>query len=65
VEYAVDRWTLGLEYLYVDLGAYEWDSNSNVNLNDATLQDDWSQVKEKGEADYAFSVARATVKYRF
>jgi len=65
VEYAMDRWTLGLEYLYVDLGTYEWGSSGDVNLNDATLQTDWSQVKEKGEADYAFSVARATLKYRF
>jgi len=65
VEYAIDRWTLGLEYLYVDLNTYEWGSNGNVNLNDAALQTDWSQVRERGEADYAFSVARATFKYRF
>lgn len=65
LEYAVDRWTLGLEYLYVDLNSYEWGSNGDVNLNDGILQTDWSQVREKGRADYAFSVARATFKYRF
>lgn len=65
IEYAVDRWTLGLEYLYVDLGSYDWSSRPSVSLDDAALQADWSEVKQKGEADYAFSVARATVKYRF
>lgn len=65
MEYAVDRWTLGLEYLYVDLGTYSWDSKGNVNLADDTLNADWSQVNNKGEADYTFSVARATMKYRF
>jgi outer membrane immunogenic protein len=65
IEYAVDRWTLGLEYLYVDLGTYTWDSMGKVNLADATADADWSEVKNKGEADYKFSVARATMKYRF
>ena len=65
LEYAIDRWTLGLEYLYVDLNTYEWGSSGNVDLNDGTLQADWSEVRQKGEADYAFSVARATLKYRF
>ncbi|PZF76983.1 hypothetical protein DK847_11065 [Aestuariivirga litoralis] len=65
IEYAVDRWVLGAEYLYVDLGSYDWGSMGNVALNDATLQDDWSNVKQKGEADFTFSVARATLKYRF
>lgn len=65
MEYAIDRWTLGLEYLYVDLGSYEWSSNGKVSLADDTLNTDWSQVKNKGEADYKFGVARATLKYRF
>lgn len=65
LEYGVDRWTLGLEYLYVDLGSYEWSSDGKVSLADDTLNTDWSQVKNKGEADYKFSVARATLKYRF
>jgi len=52
-EYGIDNWSLGLEYLYVDLGDGEW--NSDV-INDSKL---------KGNADYAFSTVRATVKYRF
>lgn len=65
IEYAVDRWVLGAEYLYVDLGSYKWKSMGNVTLEDPILETDWSQVRETGEADFAFSVARATVKYRF
>ena len=52
-EYGIDNWSLGLEYLYVDLGDAEWDSN--------VIDDN----KFKGNADYAFSTVRATVKYRF
>jgi outer membrane immunogenic protein len=52
-EYGIDNWSLGLEYLYVDLGDAEWDSN--------VIEDN----KFKGSADYAFSTVRATVKYRF
>ena len=52
-EYGIDNWSLGLEYLYVDLGDAEWDSNV---IEDAAF---------KGSADYAFSTVRATVKYRF
>ena len=53
MEYGIDNWSLGLEYLYVDLGDAEWDSN--------VIDDN----KFKGNADYAFSTVRATVKYRF
>ena len=52
-EYGIDNWSLGLEYLYVDLGDAEWDSN--------VIEDN----KFKGSADYAFSTVRAAVKYRF
>lgn len=65
IEYAVDRWVLGAEYLYVDLGQYEWHSMGQVSLDDPILEADWSDVKQTGSADLAFSVARATVKYRF
>jgi len=65
LEYGIDAWTVGLEYLYVDLNSYEWDSKAEASLSDPNLQADWSQVKEKGNADYAFSVVRATAKYRF
>lgn len=65
LEYGIDAWTVGLEYLYVDLNSYEWDSKASASLSDANMQADWSQVKEEGNADYAFSVVRATAKYRF
>jgi len=64
-EYAIDRWTLGAEYLYVDLGNYSWSSAGTVRLSNASAQAVWREVNEKGNADYAFSVVRATVKYRF
>lgn len=65
IEYGLDNWTLGLEYLYVDLNSYGWDAKANATLANSTAQNNWSRVKEEGEADYKFSVARATVKYRF
>ena len=52
-EYGIDNWSLGLEYLYVDLGSAQW--NSNV----------LAESRLKGNADYAFSTVRASVKYRF
>ena len=51
-EYGVDRWTLGIEYLYIDLGEAEW----NEPAKDDTI---------KGQGDFAFSTVRATVKYGF
>lgn len=65
IEYGVDHWVIGAEYLYVDLGNYNWTTNSDASLSDSQMQTDWSQVRSRGTADYAFSVARATVKYRF
>lgn len=52
VEYGIDKWSLGLEYLYVDLGSQSY------SITDA-------DYKLKNEVDYQFSVARATLKYRF
>lgn len=57
VEYGIDKWSLGLEYLYVDLGNGEWKDNS-VDLQSHSYD-------LKGDVDYAFSTVRATVKYRF
>ena len=54
-EYGIDQWSLGVEYLYVDLGDAQWNGN-NALFDASTL---------KGSADYAFSTVRATVKYRF
>lgn len=65
IEYGIDHWTIGAEYLYVDLGSYSWSSNANVSLSDDQMQTDWSQVRSRGTAEYAFSLARATLKYRF
>jgi outer membrane immunogenic protein len=55
MEYGIDNWSLGLEYLYVDLGSGEWNGNSDL----------FDNSNFKGDADYAFSTVRATVKYRF
>ena len=52
-EYGIDNWSLGLEYLYVDLGDGNW--------NDDRIDG----FELKGDADFAFSTVRATVKYRF
>ena len=58
MEYGIDNWSLGLEYLYVDLGNGNWNDNNNIDnvAHDFNL---------KGDADFAFSTVRATVKYRF
>lgn len=65
VEYGVDRWTVGLEYLYVDLGSYEWHVDGDVNLANAGDEAIWQDVRDSGSMDYAFSLVRGTVKYRF
>ena len=56
-EYGFDRWSLGVEYLYVDLGSVDWKTNPNV----AELY----TVSPVGDADISFSVVRATAKMRF
>lgn len=52
-----DHWTIGAEYLYVDLGSTDFDFNSDA-LN---------AISEKidGKTDAQFSVIRATMKYMF
>ena len=57
MEYGIDNWSLGLEYLYVDLGDGQWNDNST----DGQIHN----FKLDGNVDYAFSTVRATVKYRF
>ncbi|WP_161957370.1 outer membrane protein [Aestuariivirga litoralis] len=52
IEYGIDKWSLGLEYLYVDLGS----DSFSMSDTDYTL---------KNEVDYRFSVVRATAKYNF
>lgn len=53
IEYGIDRWSLGLEYLYVDLLPVDWQSPSRLDL-----AAEWN-------TDYSFSVLRATGKVRF
>lgn len=59
MEYGLDRWTLGVEYLFVDLGSAEWDGDNNLPNNIVDKSD------AKGSVDYQFSVVRATAKLRF
>lgn len=56
-EYGFDRWSLGIEYLYVDLGSVDWKTDPNVA--------DLFTVNPVGDADIGFSVVRATAKLRF
>lgn len=59
VEYGIDNWSLGLEYLFVDLGSAEWNGNASGPLADHV------ESSVKGSVDYQFSVVRATAKIRF
>lgn len=58
MEYGIDNWSLGAEYLYVNLGS----SDFNDKSYDSQIGHSYEL---KGSADYAFSLVRATVKYRF
>lgn len=53
LEYGIGRWSLGAEYLYVDLQSLDWQSPSRRNL------------AAQWDADYSFSMVRATGKVRF
>ena len=53
IEYGIGRWSLGAEYLYVDLASTDWRSPSRIDL-----AADW-------DMDTSFSVLRATGKVRF
>lgn len=58
LEYGLNRWTLGAEYLFVDLNTTEWDGDANGP---------WALANTDltGWVDYQFSVIRATAKLRF
>jgi outer membrane immunogenic protein len=58
VEYGIGNWSLGLEYLYVDLGESDW----NAKLTG--LAGDKEDFKTHGSVDYQFSTLRATAKLR-
>jgi outer membrane immunogenic protein len=60
MEYGLDRWSLGVEYLFVDLGTAEWDSDAS-----APAVASYHDTDYKGSVDYQFSVVRATAKLRF
>lgn len=57
MEYGIDNWSLGVEYLFVDLGEADWDADSDNAQLDA--------FNSEGTVDYQFSVVRATAKIRF
>jgi outer membrane immunogenic protein len=63
MEYGIDNWSLGIEYLYVDLGSADWRTNLGETVNDDEGQ--LVGIKGKGDVDYQFSVVRATAKIRF
>jgi outer membrane immunogenic protein len=58
LEYGLNRWTLGAEYLFVDLNRTEWDGKANGP---------WALANTDltGWVDYQFSVVRATARLRF
>ena len=57
MEYGIDNWSLGVEYLFVDLGEADWESDGD-NLK-------FSDFRSEGSVDYQFSVVRASAKLRF
>lgn len=59
VEYGVENWSLGVEYLFVDLGSADWESD--VTFLDNSPRD----FEAEGDVDWSFSVIRATAKMRF
>jgi outer membrane immunogenic protein len=65
IEYGIDNWSLGLEYLYVDLGSAEWDADLSETVVDSDISDAIAQITGSGDVDYQFSVVRATAKIRF
>lgn len=59
-EYAFDNnWSVGAEYLYVDLGSFDFKA---PNLGTGSANSDFNM---KANVDTNFSVARATLKFRF
>ena len=62
-EWALDAWTFGLEYLYVDLGSA--DLNYRGDIADLDLDVDELDISGGADVDYQFSVVRATAKWKF
>ena len=63
MEYGIDNWSLGVEYLFVDLGSAEWDGDLNGHWQ--TMNSTALSSEGDGNVDYQFSVVRATAKIRF
>lgn len=57
VEYGISNVSLGLEYLYIDLGSAEWDGDRDGPIADFARNSD-----ANGAADFQFSVTRATLR---
>ncbi|PZF76825.1 hypothetical protein DK847_10145 [Aestuariivirga litoralis] len=60
LEYGISNVSFGLEYLWVDLGTADWSGDLSGTLDDA-----FGNTRVKGEADYQFSITRATAKLHF
>lgn len=65
MEYGIDNWSVGIEYLYVDLGSAEWDGDVRGEFEDSNIANAVADIEGEGEVDYQFSVVRATAKIRF
>jgi len=67
MEAGFDHWTLGIEYLYVDLGSESWNYGGDLSAIEDSLgpQRVDFDFPGSGDVDYQFSVVRATAKWRF
>jgi outer membrane immunogenic protein len=65
MEYGIDNWSVGVEYLFVDLGSAEWDGDVRETVDDSDISGALADIQGEGEVDYQFSVVRATAKIRF
>jgi len=61
IEYAPSQnWVIGAEYLYVDLGSSDFNLDRRAGDGEGAVFD-----SVDGNADFAFSVVRATAKFKF
>lgn len=63
MEYGIDNWSLGIEYLYVDLGSSDWNVDLGDTVNDE--EDQLAGISGRGDVNYKFNVIRASAKIRF
>ena len=63
MEWGFDNWTLGAEYLYVDLGSADFDHRAD--LADVAGEIGDARITGSADVDYQFSVVRATAKWKF